>query len=59
VSLGGLRFDLVRSRLAVDRDASRLHGFRNLAHQPDDQKAVLEPGAFDLDVVGECKLALE
>jgi hypothetical protein len=52
-SLGRRRFDLLNSRRAADRDASRLHGFRDLAHQVDDQKAILEAGALDLDVVGE------
>src|SRR5258705_11733817 len=59
--LGRLRFDLVRSGRArsVDRVSSRLHGFRDLAHQVDDQKTVLETGALDLDMVADRDLALE
>jgi PRC-barrel domain len=44
-------------RWVADRDASRLHGFSALAHQVDDQKAILKAGALDLDVVGERELA--
>jgi hypothetical protein len=44
-------------RWVADRDASRLHGFSALAHQVDDQKAILKAGAVDLDVVGERELA--
>jgi hypothetical protein len=57
--LGRRPLDLVRNRRAADRDASRFHGFRDLAHQVDDQKAVFEAGALNLDVVGERELALK
>ena len=61
VRSGGSGFDLsdvVRGG-AVDRDAARLHRFRDFPLQVDDEQAVLEAGALDLDVVGQRELALE
>src|ERR1700751_5743636 len=58
---GRLGFDLrdVAGRGAADRDATRLHRLGDLPLEVDDQQAVLEAGALDLDVVGERELALE
>jgi len=58
---GGFGFDLcdvVRDG-AVDRDATRLLRLGDFALQVDDEQAVLEAGALDLDVVGKGELALE
>jgi hypothetical protein len=41
----------VRSGRARDRNTTRLHGLRDLAHQFDLQQAVVEDGSFDLDIV--------
>src|ERR1700749_4317699 len=43
----------------ADRDAARLHCFRNFAHEVDDEAAVLEAGTLGLDMVGQCELAPE
>src|SRR6185437_2126948 len=61
VQSGGPRLDLgdlVRGS-AVDLNAARLHRLGDFPLQVDDQQAVLEPGAPDLDMVGERELALE
>jgi hypothetical protein len=57
----GLGFNLgdVAQDGAVDLDPARLHGLGDLPLQVDDEQAVLEAGALDLDVVGERELALE
>ena len=43
----------------VDRNPARLHRLRNFALQIDQQEAVFEAGALDLDVVGQGELPLE
>ena len=44
---------------AVDRDPARFHRLGDFPLQVNDQQAVLEAGAPDLDMVGERELALE
>src|SRR6185312_15586031 len=58
---GGLGFDLghVARGGAADRNAARLHRFGDFPLQLDDEQAVLEAGALDLDVVGQRELTLE
>ena len=58
---GGFGFDLgdvVRGG-AVDLDEARLHRLGDFPLKVDDQQAVLELRALDLDVVGQRELALE
>ena len=43
----------------LDLDGPRLHGLRHLAHQLDEQQAVLEAGAGDPDVVRQIEPAVE
>src|SRR6478672_1444414 len=50
--------DVARSG-AADRDAARLHRLGNFPLQVDDEQPVLEPGALDLDMVGDRELAFE
>src|ERR1700751_1408479 len=61
VRSGGFGFNLgdVTRRGTADRDATRLHRLGDFALQVDDEQAVLEAGALDLDMVGERELALE
>src|SRR5256885_12709422 len=49
----------VRSGRTLDRNPTRFHGFRELAHKFDLQQAVVEGGTLDLDVVREIELPLE
>src|SRR6185437_9833089 len=58
---GGLGFDLghVARGGSADRNATRLHRFGDFPLQLDDEQAVLEAGALDLDVVGQREPALE
>ncbi|MHC2288712.1 hypothetical protein ACVIJW_004582 [Bradyrhizobium barranii subsp. barranii] len=58
---GGLGLDLgdVAEGDAVDGDAPRLLRLGDLPLQVDDEQAVLEAGALDLDVIGKGELALE
>src|SRR5260221_6858486 len=57
----GSRFVLDRRRCVgvADRDAARLHRLRHLPYEIDRQQTVLEPGAADLDILGEAKTPLE
>src|SRR5690242_4029287 len=44
---------------AIDRDAARLHGFRDFPDQLDLEQAVVERGALDLNVVRQVELPFE
>src|SRR6476620_3243648 len=60
--LGRLGLDLVDvagRRCAGNGDTPRLHGFRDLANEFDGQQAVVERGAFHLDIFCEVELPLE
>ena len=58
---GGLGLDLAHLACASagNSNAAWLHGLGDLALKLDDQKAVLEAGTLNLDVVGQGELALE
>src|SRR6185369_6407879 len=60
--LGGFGFQLllyIVRRHTVDRDAARLHCFRDFPYQLNLEQAVIEPGALHLHVICEAELALE
>ncbi|CVI63557.1 hypothetical protein AGR9A_Lc40478 [Agrobacterium salinitolerans str. Hayward 0363] len=42
-----------------DRNAARLHGFRNIADEIDVEEAVLQGSGLDLDMVGKLEATLE
>ena len=53
------RLDLQEFAGTRERDRPRLHRLRNLVHKVDVQEPVLQPRAFDLDMLGELVVALK
>ena len=53
------RLDLQEFAGTRDRDRPRLHRLRNLVHKVDVQEPVLQPRAFDLDMLSELVVALK
>ena len=50
---------MLRPCRAADTDLARLHRLGDLADQVDQQQAVLQVGALDLDMVGKPEAPLE
>lgn len=59
--LGGLSFDLghIVPDSTIDCDTARLHRLGDFPPQFDGEQPVFEPGALDLDVIGQRELAFE